>query len=225
MRKTLLLFIIVGLSLYNFAQEIQFETTEHDFGLINYEDPAEFDFVFTNIGTEPLIVQKPQSTAGVIIRWYPQDPIMPGKKGIIKIAYRTNRTGVLNKRIIIVSNAINSSQVVLRIKGGVLEKGIKALRKNGFWGVEDNEGKVIIPFEFDEMKLVYDGLVLKKNGMCGLVTMTNKIVIPFEYEELVLKSSLDDNIYAKKNGKWGALYKSSGTIKIPFEYETLDEVP
>lgn len=216
----MLLLFTVGMTLCGFAQEIKFEITEHDFGIVDYNAPAVYDFVFTNTGTEPLIVQKPKSSCGCTIPSWPKDPIMPGKQNKVSVTYRTNKVGKINQTVTVTSNAKNSPEIRLRIKGNVLTEGeIKPSQKNGRWGLEDNDGNVIIPFEYDEIKFAEkETFNVRKNGKWGIINKAGIIIIPFEYEEI--KIDKKNNFNVKKKGKWGIVNKA-GVIIIPCEYDEI----
>jgi hypothetical protein len=102
--------------------EIEFVKTVHDYGEIPYNGNGECEFVFTNTGNEPLIVQKPKSSCGCTVPSWPKEPILPGESDVIKVTYKTTRVGNINKSITVTSNAKTNSTVVLRIKGKVLEQ-------------------------------------------------------------------------------------------------------
>ena len=114
--------------------EIEFEKIVHDYGDVPYNGNGECEFRFTNTGTEPLLVQKPKSSCGCTIPSWPNEPILPGESDVIKVTYRTNRPGNINKTITVTSNAIDNPTVVLRIKGRVLDQTSEALpeKKNDF---------------------------------------------------------------------------------------------
>ena len=107
--------------------EIEFEKVVHDYGDVPYNGNGECEFRFTNTGTEPLLVQKPKSSCGCTIPSWPKEPILPGESDVIKVTYRTNRPGNINKTVTVTSNAVNNSTVVLRIKGRVLDQPTEAL--------------------------------------------------------------------------------------------------
>ena len=107
--------------------EIEFEKIVHDYGDVPYNGNGECEFRFTNTGNEPLLVQKPKSSCGCTIPSWPKEPILPGESEVIKVTYRTNRVGNINKTVTVTSNATKNSTVVLRIKGRVLEQASEAL--------------------------------------------------------------------------------------------------
>ena len=136
-RIVLLIGILVALAGVAMAQEetkaaqngpeITFEKLVHDYGEVPYNGNGECEFVFTNTGNEPLIVQKPKSSCGCTVPSWPREPILPGESDSIKVTYKTNRVGAINKSITVTSNALVNSTVVLRIKGRVLEQAPEAM--------------------------------------------------------------------------------------------------
>jgi len=101
------------------APEIQFEKDVHDFGTLKQGAECIYEFKFTNVGKEPLIIQNASASCGCTIPSYPKEPILPGKGGAIKVKYDGNRVGGINKEITITSNAQTSTKV-LKITGNIL---------------------------------------------------------------------------------------------------------
>ena len=116
--------------------EIKFDKVEHDYGNVPYNGDGTCEFRFTNTGNEPLLIQKPKSSCGCTIPSWPNEPILPGESDVIKVTYRTNRAGNINKTVTVTSNAVKNSTVVLRIKGRVLDQPTEALpeKKNDMSG-------------------------------------------------------------------------------------------
>ena len=110
--------------------EIEFEKLVHDYGDVPFNCNGECEFRFTNTGTEPLLIQKPKSSCGCTIPSWPNEPILPGESDVIKVTYRTNRAGNINKTVTVTSNAVKNSTVVLRIKGRVLDQPNEMLPAN-----------------------------------------------------------------------------------------------
>ncbi len=126
MKLKLLSFFIISLGLLSFkidiaekAAQIKFEKTTHDFGKLKQDAPAEFEFVFKNIGDAPLILTNVASTCGCTVPTWPKEPILPGKEGKIFVKYDSHRLGTFSKTITVESNA-KSGPVYLTIKGEVL---------------------------------------------------------------------------------------------------------
>jgi hypothetical protein len=103
------------------APEISFEKTVHDYGTIVQGGDGTCEFKFTNIGKEPLILSRPQSSCGCTVPTWPQEPILPGKSDVIKVTYNTQNVGMINKTVTVTSNA-KTTKVVLQIKGTVTAK-------------------------------------------------------------------------------------------------------
>ena len=101
--------------------EIKFEENLIDYGEIEYDSDGKRTFKFTNIGEAPLVFNRISSSCGCTVPKKPDQPIIPGESSVIEVEYDTKRIGVFIKAISVNSNAINSN-VVLRIKGKVLEE-------------------------------------------------------------------------------------------------------
>ena len=113
---TVLLVLCATLSIN--SQEFKFEQETIDYGKIIKGSEGERTFVFTNVGDAPLIIQSIKSSCGCTVPKKPENPIMPGEKGEIKVSYDTKRIGGFSKQITILSNAITARKIV-KIKGFV----------------------------------------------------------------------------------------------------------
>lgn len=100
---------------------IEFETEVIDYGTIVQNADGLREFRFTNTGNEPLVISNAKGSCGCTVPNWPKKPINPGESGVIEVKYATNRLGPINKSVTVQSNADNSN-VVLRIKGNVIEK-------------------------------------------------------------------------------------------------------
>ena len=122
MKKQLTLFLTLMLPVIVLSQAvIVFDTKEHDFGKIKEEDGrASYEFVFTNQGNEPLVVNKVQASCGCTTPSWTKNPVEPGQKGTITVIYNpAGRPGVFSKSITVQSNATTER---LSIKGDVIAK-------------------------------------------------------------------------------------------------------
>tara|TARA_B100000963_G_scaffold98844_1_gene85415 strand:+ start:1396 stop:1737 length:342 start_codon:yes stop_codon:yes gene_type:complete len=110
-------------SSFVFSQEvgakIKFESLEINYGKISKGDNGVRIFKFTNIGSKPLIIDKVYSSCGCTIPKKPSSPIDPGQDDEIQVKYDTNRVGPIRKTITVLSNAINSPTISLKITGNV----------------------------------------------------------------------------------------------------------
>jgi hypothetical protein len=132
MKKYFLMIVVLGFAAQGFAQQpanqagpvITFEKKSHDFGEIVQGDKVEETFKFANTGTEPLIITNVQVTCGCTVpKGWPRDPIMPGGKGELTIAFNSaGKMGKQNKVVTVVSNAVNADGAQISFTTNVLEK-------------------------------------------------------------------------------------------------------
>lgn len=103
----------------NLKAEIKFEQSEFNFGKIRQGDKVDYEFLFTNIGKEPLIISNVTGSCGCTVPEWPKEPIKKGEKGKIKVTFNSaGKQGMQDKTITINSNAA-TNPVVLHIKGNV----------------------------------------------------------------------------------------------------------
>ncbi len=128
MKKILLtLMMLVAIGSYASAQtaaDIKFDKTSHDFGKFSEDDPiVECTFTFTNIGDAPLVIHQAIASCGCTDPQYTKEPIMPGKKGTVKVTYNGvgKATGHFRKSITLRTNA-KTEMIRLYIEGDMTEK-------------------------------------------------------------------------------------------------------
>ncbi|MES2329329.1 MAG: DUF1573 domain-containing protein [Bacteroidota bacterium] len=100
------------------AAGIKFKEAEntHDFGAIPQGTPVSYDFVFTNTGKAPLILNGAAPSCGCTVPEWPKEAIAPGKSGVIKVTYNAANPNTFDRTVSVTSNA---DPVVLHIKGDV----------------------------------------------------------------------------------------------------------
>ncbi|MEE2954067.1 MAG: DUF1573 domain-containing protein [Bacteroidota bacterium] len=109
---------------------IDFESKVIDYGTLDFNADGNREFVFTNNGTEPLIIKTARGNCGCTVPDWPKEPIMPGSNGAIKVKYATNRPGRFTKQVTLSTN-IDTKPIILTIKGEVLPAPKKeSLEKN-----------------------------------------------------------------------------------------------
>lgn len=118
------LFIICTLTC-TFAQaKIKFDTTIYDYGVVEESGSSLVaKYWFTNIGTEPLTINRVQTSGGGLApgRW-PKETILPGNRDYIILNYDGRRIGPINKTATVTTNAVNDSYIVLQVRGEILLK-------------------------------------------------------------------------------------------------------
>jgi len=148
MKKTLLILAFAALAAPSFAQQpaiptqatalpkasgpqMNFQNETIDYGTINKGANGEREFVFTNTGTEPLIISNAQGSCGCTVPTWPKEPIMPGQKSAIKVKYDTNREGPFTKYVTLTTNAGGQESLRLTIKGTVQKEADPVPAKEG----------------------------------------------------------------------------------------------
>jgi hypothetical protein len=106
----------------------EFENKVIDYGDIAANSDGNRIFKFKNIGKSPLIISSVKGSCGCTVPTKPEEPIMPGESGEIKVKYATNRIGPFSKQVTIMSNAYEP-KVILIVKGRVLENETAELQK------------------------------------------------------------------------------------------------
>jgi hypothetical protein len=121
------LFLIISLLIFGIVVKSQIATTkmqlsatEHDFGTFKEEAGRQtFDFIVTNTGTEPLVIQNVVASCGCTTPEWTKQPIPAGAKGKVTAIYDpANRPGPFNKTLSVYTNT-KPEVVVLAIKGEV----------------------------------------------------------------------------------------------------------
>ena len=104
------------------AGSFKFKEETHDYGEVPEGPLAETDFEFKNVGKKPINITEAHGSCGCTVPQWPHEPIMPGKKGVIHVAYTTQgRQGAIMKDVTINSDAQESPKV-LHIRGTVKPK-------------------------------------------------------------------------------------------------------
>jgi len=97
-----------------------FENETIDYGTIPHNADGKREFVFTNNGNKPLIIESTQGSCGCTVPTKPEGPIAPGEKATIGVKYATDRIGAFTKTVTVKSNATGQETKVLTIKGTIL---------------------------------------------------------------------------------------------------------
>jgi hypothetical protein len=124
MKRLFLLLALLFFGAAGFAQvaqtKMQFSATEHDFGTFKEEAGRQtFDFIVTNTGTQPLVIQNVVASCGCTTPEWTKQPIAAGAKGKVTAIYDPkDRPGQFNKTLSVYANT-QPQVVVLTIKGEV----------------------------------------------------------------------------------------------------------
>ena len=100
--------------------KIEFKEKIFNFGTIVQGDTVEHIFVFENVGTAPLKINSATGSCGCTIPSYTKEAIAPGKKGEVLVRFNSiGKLGAQNKTVTLKTNTIETSSVVLTLRGTV----------------------------------------------------------------------------------------------------------
>ena len=120
MKKIIGGLMFLGAFAFASAQTITFDKTTIDYGTIPANADGNRVFTFKNTGDKPLILSNVQPGCGCTASEYTKEPILPGKKGEIKVHYNTATVAPFKKTIDVFSNDPKSGRVTLYIQGTVV---------------------------------------------------------------------------------------------------------
>ena len=112
--------LLFGAFAFSSAQTITFEKTTIDYGTVKANSDGNKVFTFTNTGDKPLIISNVQPGCGCTASDWTKEPILPGKKGEVKVHYNTANLNAFKKTIDVFSNDPKSGRVTLYIQGTVV---------------------------------------------------------------------------------------------------------
>lgn len=91
----------------------------HDFGKIKQKEPASYTFEFTNTGSDPVIIANAKPACSCTVPEYTKEPVLPGKKGVLKVTYNAHNPGVFSKTIAVSTD--KGETAVLKVSGEVIQ--------------------------------------------------------------------------------------------------------
>lgn len=98
---------------------LEVENDTYDFGVVSEGDKVKHEYVFTNTGTTPLIINSVRASCGCTTPNYPKEPIKPGEQSKIEVVFDTsNQPGMQHKVITMLANT-EDSQTIFHLKGEV----------------------------------------------------------------------------------------------------------
>lgn len=100
---------------------LKFKELTHDFGKIKQGVPVTYDFLFTNIGTKPVVIESATATCGCTTPVKPEAPIAKGKQDKITAGFNAGTLGAFTKSITIKVAGIDAPMEI-KIVGEVLNE-------------------------------------------------------------------------------------------------------
>ena len=127
MKNLLLSFLVLALGFSANAQNavkkaedvIKFKEIRHNFGKIKQGVPVTHDFIFANIGNEPLVIETASASCGCTTPTWPQQPIMKTKEDKLKAGFNAAAPGPFEKTIFVKLKGVDAPYE-LKISGEVV---------------------------------------------------------------------------------------------------------
>jgi hypothetical protein len=95
----------------------------------------------------------------------------------------------------------------------------RLIAKSGQWGIIDESGKEIIPFEYDTIFQKSSQLIeLKKQGRVGLLNKEFQLILPYNFGYI---GSMIGEFFVAQNGAYYGFYHQSGKEIFPWVYNEI----
>lgn len=100
--------------------------------------------------------------------------------------------------------------------------------KDGYYGVVNESGKLIIPFEYDDIKIetkyevkeyIYKYIILRKDGKTGAADANGNLFVPVDYQDVRMINK--NAVGIKENNLWGWVSAKNGAALNPPQYESI----
>lgn len=118
--RYLILLIMVGMSVVSKAQAIiKVEDAKQSFGTVKKGEVVELNYVLTNIGNEPLLIQKYEVQCSCTSVLFDDKPIAPGRSTTVKVKFDTKTVYERQDRVVYLTSNNKNGDVKLRFKGFV----------------------------------------------------------------------------------------------------------
>jgi|SRR5580704_518562 hypothetical protein len=101
------------------SEVVKFNEMVYDFGKIKQNVPVNHDFVFTNVSTNPIVIESAIASCGCTTPVKPEGAVPKGKENKINAGFNAANPGPFNKTITVKVAGIDAP-VQLRITGEVL---------------------------------------------------------------------------------------------------------
>lgn len=103
------------------SAEFKFTSETHDFGKIAQGEPVTHEFVFTNVGTEPIIISDVRPSCGCSVAEFTKTPVKPGETGKVSVKFDAAARSPFTKNFVVRSNTKTPVKTLV-IKGEVVAK-------------------------------------------------------------------------------------------------------
>ena len=165
--------------------------------------------------------------------------ISPFHNGLARIAYGSHSFGFINKNGEVIADSDEyqfpkNSMLLIQEKEKSFFHNLHIVMKEDQYGFIDNQGRVIVPIQYDDFYVVYSPLshdnlsskdnnsiiVAKRKGKYGILNSAGIEIIPCLYDNI---NCLSENCFSvKKNGKL-ALFKNNSFL-TDFIYDRIGPI-
>jgi len=101
------------------APTVSVENDTYDFGTIKEGEKVNHEYVFTNTGETPLIINSVSASCGCTTPNYPKQPVKPGEQGKVEVVFDSNNQPGMQHKVITMTSNANPSQTIFHLKGEV----------------------------------------------------------------------------------------------------------
>ena len=98
---------------------VKVDDAKQSFGTVKKGDMVELSYTLTNIGNEPLLIQKYEVQCSCTSVEFDTKPIVPGRSTIVKVKFDTKTVYERQDRIVYLISNNKNGDVKLRFKGFV----------------------------------------------------------------------------------------------------------
>lgn len=88
------------------TNKLAFTHIYKDLGVTTEGDLVSFEYEFTNTGESSISILNAVPTCGCVAVKYPSQPILPNKKGVLKVSFDSKGKNGLNKKSIVVQTSL-----------------------------------------------------------------------------------------------------------------------
>ena len=218
--KNSLLIIFLFFSFSIVAQEkgaiLALQSNSFDFGRILEDNGVvQHKFLFTNTGSEPLMVTNVRTTCGCTVPSWTKDPVQPGKEGYVEIEFNPrNHPGTFHKTVQVQSSAQNSN-MFLTISGTV----IPPMKMEN---LPNKLGELNVKSNHINLGYLYKG----ETGIENMIIANNtKIPIEVGFKNIPDYLSLIPDPPVLNPGEYGQVEVQYNTTKINDWDVVIDQIP
>lgn len=100
----------------------EFETDNHEFGIITEGEKVSYTFKFKNTGNAPLVISNASASCGCTVPEYTKTPVAPGEEGEVNVTFDSaGKSGMTTKSVTLIANTEPNTKV-LKISADIQSK-------------------------------------------------------------------------------------------------------